>query len=506
MTAPPALALRGIHKHFGSVQALRGADFTLMPGELHALLGENGAGKTTLMHVAYGLTRPDAGSIAVAGAVVSVPSPRAARRLGLGMVHQHFTSVPALTVAENVALAAGWPVRPAALRERVRHLSEQVGLPLDPDMPAGRLSVALKQRLEIVKALATDVRVLLLDEPTAVLAPAETDELLRVVRAFTARGGSAVLITHKLDEALAAADRVTVLRQGTVVHEGVVAGETRASLAAAMIGEAGGGDSVWAEARVAVAADLESAAVPSDRDSPAPPSPVLVRLEDLEVPRDTGYGIAVRRATLSIRGGEILGIAAVEGNGQRELLRAVAGRLHPLRGRREVAGPVAFIPEDRTTEGLIPTLSLTENVVLGSRADDPWIRRGRVDWRVARAHTAALLTAYEVVAPGPDVAAAALSGGNQQKVVVARELARQPRVVVAENPTRGLDLRAAAAIHLRLRAAAGAGAAVLVYSSDLDEVLALSGRILVAARGTLLEPPPGATRAEIGELMVTGGR
>jgi simple sugar transport system ATP-binding protein len=493
VTAPPALTLRGIRKHFGSVQALRGADFTLMPGELHALLGENGAGKTTLMHVAYGLARPDAGTVAIAGAVVSVPSPRAARRLGVGMVHQHFTSVPALSVAENVALAAGWPVHPAALRERVRALAERIGLPLEPDTPAGRLSVGLKQRLEIVKALATDVRILLLDEPTAVLAPGEAEELLRVVRAFTARGGSAVLITHKLDEALSAADRVTVLRQGVVVHEGAVGDETRESLAAAMIG-------------AGATAPAHGAAITSgDTEAPVPSARVLVRLEELEVPRDTGYGIAVRRATLVIRSGEIVGIAAVEGNGQRELLRAVAGRLHPLRGRREVAEPVGFIPEDRTTEGLIPMLSLTENMVLGSRADDPWIRRGRVDWRVARARTAALLTEYEVVAPGPDVPAAALSGGNQQKVVVARELARQPRVVVAENPTRGLDLRAAAAIHARLRAAAAAGAAVLVYSSDLDEVLALAGRILVASRGTLIEPPPGASRAQVGELMVTGG-
>jgi ABC-type uncharacterized transport system ATPase subunit len=499
VTAPPALALRGIRKRYGSVQALRGADFTLMPGELHALLGENGAGKTTLMHVAYGLARPEAGSVAVAGTVVSVPSPRAARRLGLGMVHQHFTSVPALSVAENVALAAGWPVHPAALSNRVRALAERIGLPLEPDTPAGRLSVGLKQRLEIVKALATDVRVLLLDEPTAVLAPGEAEELLRVVRAFTTEGGSAVLITHKLDEALAAADRVTVLRQGAVVHEGVVAGETRESLAAAMIGD--GSREEARPLRVAQGEETESAAA-----GEAASARVLVRLEELEVPRDTGYGIAVRRATLTIRAGEIVGIAAVEGNGQRELLRAVAGRLHPLRGRRDVAGPVGFIPEDRTTEGLIPTLSLTENVVLGSRADDPWIRRGRVDWRVARARTAALLTAYEVVAPGPDVLAATLSGGNQQKVVVARELARQPKVVVAENPTRGLDLRAATAIHARLRAAAAAGAAVLVYSSDLDEVLALAGRVLVASRGMLIEPPPGATRAHVGELMVTGGR
>jgi simple sugar transport system ATP-binding protein len=297
---------------------------------------------------------------------------------------------------------------------------------------------------------------------------------------------------------------VTVLRQGVVVHEGVVAGETRESLAAVMIGDGSREEAVREEARplrFAQGDETERAAsgeVASAR--------VLVRLEELEVPRDTGYGIAVRRATLTIRAGEIVGIAAVEGNGQRELLRAVAGRLHALRGRREVAGPVGFIPEDRTTEGLIPTLSLTENVVLGSRADDPWVRRGRVDWRVARARTAALLTEYEVVAPGPDVLAATLSGGNQQKVVVARELARQPRVVVAENPTRGLDLRAAAAIHTRLRAAAAAGAAVLVYSSDLDEVLALAARVLVASRGMLIEPPPGATRAQVGELMVTGGR
>ena len=500
MTAPPALALRGIRKQFGSVQALRGADFTLAPGEVHALLGENGAGKSTLMHVVYGLTRPDAGTIAIDGTPLVVPSPRAARRRGIGMVHQHFTSVPALSVAENVALAAGWPVRPAELRERVRALAEHVGLPLDPDMPAGRLSVALKQRLEIVKALATDVRILLLDEPTAVLAPMEAEELLRVVRAFTARGGSAVLITHKLDEALAAADRVTVLRQGSVVHEGAVVTETRESLAAAMVGDGRRGQSVWSEAR--------SSEVPPAGDQRSEPAAhrILVRLEDLEVARDSGYGIAVRRATLIIRAGEIVGLAAVEGNGQRELLRAVAGRLHPLRGRREVAGPVGFIPEDRTTEGLIPELTLTENIVLGSRPDDPWIRRGRVDWRTARARTAELLEAYEVVAPGPDARAWSLSGGNQQKVVVARELARQPGVVVAENPTRGLDLRAAEAIHARLHAAAAGGAAVLVYSSDLDEVLALAARVLVAARGVLLEPPPHATRAEIGKLMVTGGR
>jgi len=488
VSAAAALALRGIRKRFGSVQALRGADFTLMPGEVHALLGENGAGKSTLMHVAYGLVRPDAGEIAVDGVVGSIPSPRAARRLGIGMVHQHFTSVPPMTVADNVALATGWEVTPRILRERVRTVAERFGLPLDPDVRASQLSVALKQRLEIVKALAADVRILLLDEPTAVLTPAEADELLQVIARFTSAGGSAVLITHKLDEALAAAKRVSVLRQGAVVLAGPVAGQTAAALATAMLGDA---------------------AEPGRRrttDAGTADGAMLVRLEELEVPRESGYGIAVRRATVGICTGEIVGVAAVEGNGQRELLRAVAGRIQPLRGRREVAGPIAFVPEDRTTEGLIPSLSLTENVVLGSRTGDPWLHRGRVDWRAARARTASLLSEFGIVAAGPGAPAASMSGGNQQKLVVARELARHPRVVVAENPTRGLDLRAASAIHDRLRTAAAEGAAVLVYSSDLDEVLGLADRVLVVARGLVSEARPGASRLEIGELMVTGAR
>jgi simple sugar transport system ATP-binding protein len=269
-----------------------------------------------------------------------------------------------------------------------------------------------------------------------------------------------------------------------------VAGQSAGTLARAMVGdEVGSSPGMGASASTSIW-----------------PGSALVRLEDLEVPRESGYGIAVRGATLSIKPGEIVGIAAVEGNGQRELLRAVAGRLHPLRGRRDVAGPVGSVPEDRTTEGLIPELTLTQNVVLGSRPDDPWLRRGRLDWKVARARTASLLAEYGIVAAGPEAPAAALSGGNQQKLVLARELARAPRVIVAENPTRGLDVRAAEAIQARLRASAAGGAAVLVYSSDLDEVLALAHRVVVAARGSLLEVPDGASRAQVGELMVTGGR
>jgi simple sugar transport system ATP-binding protein len=488
---PPVLELLGIHKRFGSVQALRGADFSLGTGEVHALLGENGAGKTTLMHVAYGLVRQDRGEIRLDGAASQVTSPRAARRLGIGMVHQHFTAIPALTVAENIALAGGWSGHPREHRERARSLSERIRLPLDPDQRAGRLSASLKQRLEIVKALAADARILLLDEPTAVLAPAEAEELLGVIRGFAQSGGSAVLITHKLDEALRAADRVTVLRQGTVTYSGTPASQTPESLARAMIGP--GPVLPLLASRVA--------AVPG----PVPKGRTLVRVDSLEVSRESGYGIAVRHAAMTIQAGEIVGIAAVDGNGQRELLRAVAGRLMPLRGRMEVTRPIGFIPEDRTSEGLIPDLSLTENVSLGMDEATPWVKRGHISWRAARTRTAELLQEYDIVAAGPDARAASLSGGNQQKLIVARELARNPAVIVAENPTRGLDVGATAAIHARLRAAVSAGAALLLHSSDLDEVLHLAHRVIVLSRGILTEVPFGTSRSEIGNLMLHAG-
>jgi ABC-type uncharacterized transport system ATPase subunit len=484
----PSLELTAIQKRFGSVQALGGADFTLQPGEVHALLGENGAGKSTLMHVAYGLVRCDAGQVKMQGATRRIGSPRQARRLGIGMVHQHFTSVPALTVAENVALAAGWPVVPKQLRDRTRSLSERLGLPLDPDQRAGRLSVALKQRLEIVKALAADARILLLDEPTAVLAPAEAEVLLRVIREFAASGGSAVLITPKLDEVLRAADRVTVLRHGLVTYAGTVAGQTVESLTSAMIG---------------AGSPMGSGSDKTRPDfSPGTATREPIRLQALELSRESGYGIALRHAAMVIGAGEIVGIAAVEGNGQRELLRAVAGRILPLRGRLEVTGPIAFIPEDRTTEGLIPELDVTENVVLALGREAPWIRRGRVHWGEARARTGDLLQEFGIVATGPRAKVASLSGGNQQKLVVARELSRDPAVIVAENPTRGLDVLATAAVHARLRSAAAAGAAVLFHSSDLDEVLGLAGRVIVVARGTITEMAPGASRTRIGAMML----
>jgi ABC-type uncharacterized transport system ATPase subunit len=485
-----ALELTGIDKRFGSAQALRGADFTLEAGEVHALLGENGAGKSTLMHVAYGLVQPDSGEITINGTRQRVQSPRRARSLGIGMVHQHFTSVPALTVAENIALTAGWAVSPHQLRERTLRLCGETGLELDPDQRAGRLPVGLKQRLEIVKALASSVRMLLLDEPTGVLAPPEAAELFRMMRAFADQGGGVVLITHKLDEALLAATRVTVLRAGAVTYSGPAAGQSIQTLTQAMIGRSG--------------APVLNAPI-AEPGSSSKSNAELVKFDALEMPRESGYGIALRQASLVVRAGEILGIAAVEGNGQRELLRAIAGRLEPLRGRLQVKKPVGFIPEDRTTEGLIPQFTLTQNVVLGSGPDAPWIHGGRISWKEARVRTAELLERYGIAAAGPTVRAATLSGGNQQRLVLARELSQDPAVVVAENPTRGLDINAAAAIHDRLRSAAAAGAAVIFHSPDLDEVLELASRVIVLVRGVITEVT-GLSRAEVGVVMLGGQR
>ncbi len=457
----PVLELRGIVKRFGSVDALRGADFVLTAGEVHGLLGENGAGKSTLMHVAFGLVRPDAGEVRIGGTAVRVRSPLDAKALGVGMVHQHFTSIPTLTVAENLRLAGRRTAPPTALEQRL-------GQGLELSALVETLTVAQKQRLEILQALATGARVLLLDEPTAVLAPAETDDLLRELRAFARSGGSVVLITHKLGEVFAGADRVTVLRRGAVVLAGRRPGdETAGSLATAMIGQAPA-----TRAPVARAAQSD------------PPGPLVAQAPGL-----------------TVRGGELVGIAAVEGNGQRPLLRALAG-LEPRPAGMEVHGAVAFVPEDRTTEGLIPSFSLVENMVLGLPSRGPWVQGPWVRWAQARARTAALLEDFGIRASGPDAPARTLSGGNQQKVIFARAVERMPALVVAENPTRGLDLQAALFVHDRLRALAAAGMGVLFYSTDLDEVLALGTRVVVMHRGTVREAPADADKAMIGAMML----
>jgi simple sugar transport system ATP-binding protein len=477
----PVLALGGVSKRFGAVEALRGAALTVRRGEWHALLGENGAGKSTLMHVAAGLVRPDAGTMLLAGTAGFPASPRDARARGLALVHQHFTSVPALGVWENVVLAAGWPIRGG--RDRVAALLATLRLDLSLDTPAGALTVGLRQRLEIAKALATGPAVLLLDEPTGVLSPGEVADLFAVLRRFVGDGGAVVLITHKLDEALAEADAITVLRHGAVAWSGArTAGLTRETLLAAMLGEG-----------AAVAArGLGGTARAGD---------VRISLQGAVIAREDRRGIAVEGADLVVRGGEVVVVAGVEGNGQRELLRAVAGVRPLIAGTRTVAGRIGYIPEDRTTEALIPEFSLTENVALANATGSAWL-----DWPALATLTADLISRAEIVAAGPGAAAASLSGGNQQKLVVARALAEAPAVIVAENPTRGLDVRAAAAVGARLRAAAAAGAAVLMHSTDLDEVLELADRVVVAARGRLREAPAGADRAAIGALMLGAER
>jgi len=478
----PALDLRNIYKSFGSVRALQGADFSLRDGELHALLGENGAGKSTLMHLAGGMLQPDRGEILVGGKVTGIPSPRVAANLGIAMVHQHFTSVPAFTVAENVALAAGWRPQPGVLRQRVHALSGRLGIPLDPDGRAETLDVAMLQRLEVLKALATASGILLFDEPTGSLAPAESEEFLVLIRRMVRQGAAAVLITHKLDEALRHADRVTVLRRGRVVLTGPSASFAPEQVRRAMLG-----------------GDFQ----PDAARRLTTPGEVAIRADDVTVLPLDGHGPNLRHASFNVRAGEVVGIAAVEGSGQRELLRLVAGLVPLSGGELLVAQPAAFVPEDRTLEGIIPEFTVTENLTLGLGRAAPWVHRGVIDTKLAFAATAELIARHGIDAQGPDARAGTLSGGNQQKLILARALEGHPRVLVLENPGRGLDLRAVREVYERLRAAASRGSAVLLHSSDLDELLEWSDRVLVVVSGVVIAMPAGSTRREIGERMLS---
>ncbi len=479
MIHSPMLTLSHISKSFGATLALDDVSFDAAAGEVHALLGENGAGKSTLVAIAAGRMPADRGESRVVSRERTPYSPdtsddsRPTTRLSL--VAQHFTSIPAFTVAENIALAAGWQESGKALGVRARETIARIGLPLDAEAVVETLSVQLRQRLEIVKAMASDPQILLLDEPTAVLAPREVTELLAMVRAFAARGGAVVFISHKLPEVFAVADRVTVLRQGRVTLTGRVAEQTPRSLALAMIGEA--------------PAQPERVAVT--------PGGTRVHADGLLLRPERG-GTPVGPITMECMAGEIVGIAAIEGNGQRELLRAMAGlpEITRVDGTLRVSGAVGFVPEDRTTEGIIPEFSLTENFVLG-RVRERWM-----DWGLLAADCDLALAEYDVRGGNAASAASALSGGNQQKLIFARVLSRQPDVLVAEDPTRGLDLHAAAAIHARLRSAAANGAAVIVHSSDLDEILDLADRVLVMANGKLVTVPAGASRDVVGDAML----
>ena len=481
--------MTGIARRFGSVQALRGADFVLGTGEVHALLGENGAGKTTLMRILFGLERADAGTVEVFGRPLAGGSPRQAMSAGVGMVHQHFSQVPTMTVAENVWLGRpGLRFERAAAVAAVRRVGEATGLELDPLAQAGDLSAGLRQRLEIVKALARDVRVLILDEPTAVLTPREVDELFGALRRLVAAGLSVVLITHKLREVAAIADRVTVLRRGEVVASGPARDFSAEALAIALVGE-GAGAAVMAAARDG----LEAApALQLKRPEPA------LQLRDVTVRAAGGRLDTVRGVSLDVEAGEIVAVAAVEGNGQRELMRAVAG-LVPYQGTCRVGhgGQVGFVPEDRQHEGLILEFSLTENLALGGR------HRFWLDRRFLEHQAATLIDEFGIRTAGGAQPVGALSGGNQQRVVLARVLSQQPALLVAENPTRGLDIRATADVHARIRRAARErGLGVLYYSTDLDEVLAIGDRIGIMAAGRWRWADEPRSRENVGALML----
>jgi len=481
--APVALALRDIDKRYGNVQALRAATLEVRRGTVHALLGENGAGKSTLMRIAYGLERADAGAVLVWNERIRVTSAADAIAKGIGMVHQHFTLVPAMTVAENVALGGRGRLDLANVAERVEELSTSTGFVLDPGARVETLPVGAQQRVEIAKALMHDARILILDEPTAVLAPAESAELLRWVRVYADAGNAVVLITHKLREALGIADDVTVLRRGRTVLTAQRDAVTPDALTSAMIGE----ELAGAKPR----AIGEGASSHSSRGT-------VFRADRLTLRDAVGF-VRLRDATFEINAGEIVGIAAVEGSGQRELLRALAGRLAPASGLLVHPSAVGFVPEDRHHDAVLLNRSLSENIALrGAGA-----RRGIIDWAAVRAQTERLMSEYDVRAGDANLAIRTLSGGNQQKLVLARELELEPnseQALVVENPTRGLDVRATAEIHARLRAAAQRGAAVVLYSSDIDEVLLLATRVFVVFERTVRELP--LDRERIGQAMV----
>lgn len=488
------LQLRDISKRFGSVVALDHAQLNIDRGTVHALLGENGAGKTTLMRIAYGMIRPDSGTILVDGVEQKFGSPSNALAVGIGMVQQHYALVDRMTVAENVALvgtaARDWRYSADRAARTVRQLSQEVGLEIDPAARVSDLSIAGQQRVEIFKALARSARILILDEPTAVLAPAEAAQLLAWLRRVADAGRTVVLITHKLRDALGVADNVTVLRHGRTVATMPARSATEESLAVAMLGSAPSAPST------------PTVATKQPRSTPGAP---VIRADGVDIV-DTRGVLRVHNATFAVHAGEIVGLAAVEGEGQVPLLQAIAGRRRATAGKLEAPTDIGFVPEDRLRDALIEDFPLYENVYLrgAGRA------RGRVQWAAQRQATATLLERFDIRAAGPNVSARTLSGGNQQRLVLGRELGRElggaagaaASSIIALNPTRGLDIQATAAIHDRLLAARDAGAAIVLYSSDLDEVLELADRVLVLAHRTVQEIPPPFDRDLVGRAML----
>ncbi|HEV2591364.1 MAG TPA: ABC transporter ATP-binding protein [Gaiellaceae bacterium] len=502
MAEAPLLELRGITKRFPGVLANDDVSFDLRHGEVHALLGENGAGKSTLMNILYGLYTPDEGQILLNGEPISVGSTKASIEHGIGMVHQHFMLIPVMTVAENIVLAieprkAGIMLDYAAARKRVRDLSDRYGLAVDPDARIDRITVGQQQRVEILKALYRGAEILILDEPTAVLTPQEAKELFEIIRSLQEQGKSIIFISHKLNEVLEIAARITVLRRGKVVDTISAEGATEPGLAKMMVGR---------EVLLRV-----------DKKPPQTGAPLL-QVEDLHVFDDRELE-AVRGATFEVHAGEIVGLAGVDANGQSELIDAIAGLRSAASGRitldgRDVTGDSArdmidaglgHIPEDRHRRGLVLPFTLAENLVLHGYRKKPESRRGLLQLGTIARHAKRLLQEFDVRGGTPETPAFALSGGNQQKVVLAREIDADPKVLIAAQPTRGLDVGAIEFVHRRLVEQRDAGRAVFLVSLELEEILSLSDRILVIYEGQIVaEFPPTVTEEEIG-LAMTGG-
>ena len=499
----PALALAEITVRFGATLAVDRVSLSVARGEVMALLGENGAGKTTLMNVLFGQYAAESGTVQVFGRPLPPGRPRAALDAGVGMVHQHFTLADALTVAEAVTLGTRplWSLRMdrRAARARIETLARDYGLAVDPRARIADLSVGERQRVELLKALYRDARILILDEPTAVLTPQDGRALFATLRRATDAGLAVILISHKLHEVLAVSDRIVVLRHGRVVGERTPGRTDAADLARLMVGH---------EIRPPAA-------------SPGMGGAVRLALDDVSTPPTAAPGPALKGVSLSLRSGRITGIAGVSGNGQAALSALLEGMANPVRGtlrigdaaatawspRAAVAAGVGRIPEDRHHTGTIPDFTVAENAVLGRHRDPPFARGPLVDRRAAKAHAEALIAENDVRGPGPDAPIRLLSGGNMQKLIVGRALHGGPGVIVANQPVRGLDVGAVTALQRKLIAARDGGAAVLLISEDLDEIMALSDVMHVMHAGRLSPPIPRAEAdAERLGLLMAGGR
>ena len=500
---PPALAMRGITKQFPGVLANDHIDLDVRPGEIHALLGENGAGKSTLMNILYGLIQPDEGEVLIGGEVVRITGPANAIARGIGMVHQHFMLVPVFTVTENIVLGDETMANPVVLDTKradgqIRALADQFGFDVDPRALVGELSVGIQQRVEILKALYRGARILILDEPTAVLTPQETVEIFAVLRRLAAEGTSIVFISHKLYEVLEIADRITVIRRGRVVGEADPKTTTEEDLAEMMVGRE-------------VSLTVEK--------GPASPGGVVLNVDGLTVADDRG-SVVVQDCSFEVRAGEILGIAGVAGNGQVELVEAIVGLRRAVGGSTDLAGVnvtnhsvreltgrgLAYIPGDRQRFGLVLSYPVDDNLVLTDYYHQPYSRFGILNEGAISDRAAELIPAFDIRTPSATVSASTLSGGNQQKVIVAREFSRDVTLLVADQPTRGLDVGSIEFIHKQIVAKRDAGAAVLLVSAELDEIMELSDRIAVMYRGRLVATldAAGAEKERVGLIMATG--